>query len=113
MILNKIIDFVVVALLLIIGVSLSYVYSISMVIALIISILGVWYFTTGAFTEIKKNHEAFMKTPMHRVIVGGFLLIVGVPLLMLCSIGDARIALITFIAMLALTVLVGYYTERR
>jgi hypothetical protein len=110
--LNNIIDFIVLALLLIVGVSLTYIYSVSVVITLIISILGVWYFATGVFTEGKK-HEAFMKTPTHRVIVGGFMLIIGAPLLILYSIGDVRIALITFIAIIALTTLVGYYTERK
>jgi len=110
--LNNIIDFVVVALLLIVGVFLTYIYSVSIAITLIISTIGVWYFVTGVFTEGKK-YEAFMKTPTHRVIVGGFMLIIGVPLLILYSIGDVRIALITFIAIIALTMLVGYYTERK
>ena len=110
--LNNIIDFIVVALLLILGVSLTYTYSVSIAITLIISTLGVWYFATGVFAGGEK-YEAFMKTPTHRVIVGGFMLIIGVPLLVLYSMGDARIALITFIAITALTVLVGYYTERK
>jgi len=108
----KIIDSIVVALLFILGVFLTYIYSVSMVITLIISIIGAWYIVTGVFTEGKK-HEAFMKTPTHRVIVGGFILIIGLPLFILNILGDARIALATFIAIIALTILVGYYIERK
>jgi protein-S-isoprenylcysteine O-methyltransferase Ste14 len=109
--LNKI-DPIVVVIILILGISLTYIYSVIMTIAILLSLLGVWYFITGMFTE-GKNQEAFMKTPMHRVIVGGFLLIIGVPLLILYLIGDVRIALIASIAIITLTILAGYYTERK
>jgi archaellum biogenesis protein FlaJ (TadC family) len=106
------IDIAVLALLIIMGIALTYIYSIVIAAMFTLSIIGAWYFATGIFAENKK-YEAFIKTSTHRVIIGGFLLSIGMPLLILYLIGDTRIALIAFIAFILATILIGSYPEKK
>jgi hypothetical protein len=98
--------------LLIFAILLTYLYPIPMVMAIYLVLLGGWIFITGIF-EKGKEYEVFIKTPTNRVVFGGFILAIGVPLITYLTLHDARIALVNLIIVITLTLFVAMYTERK
>jgi hypothetical protein len=97
--------------LLIFAILLTYLYPLTTVMAIYLVLLGGWIFITGIF-EKGKEYEVFIKTPTSRILLGGFILAIGVPLITYLMLHDTRIALVNLIIVIVLTVFVAMYTER-